>query len=101
MSEADSLLVKYRGKITGPHTRDELATMVKKGTLSPVHRVSADQSNWRPLHELQGWQHLWRTAAQTFEYESNAVTEPPPLPAKTPLEPSSDDRDEPLDVELL
>ena len=101
MSAADSFFVKYRANVTGPHARDEIATMVKKGMLSPIHRVSVDQANWRPLHELDGWQYLWPTTAEATGRTPNALAEPPPLPTKTPPRPNADGRDEPLDVELL
>ncbi len=102
MSEADSYFVKYRAKATGPHTRDEIATMVRKGTLSPIHRVSIDQENWRPLHELQGWQHLWKPIGEITAHKTEIITEPPPLPARAQQrQQDDDDPDEPVDVELL
>lgn len=101
MNEPDSFFVKHRAKLTGPHTRDEIAAMVRKGTLSPIHRVSIDQQNWRPLHEIEGWQHLWREGGQVVEQKAG-TTEPPPLPPATrPPSQADDDQDEPVDVELL
>lgn len=101
MSAPENLFVKYRAKVTGPHTHDEIAAMVRKGTLSPIHRVSADQHDWRALHETEGWQHLWRAGAEAVE-QKTSTTEPPPLPSVPQRSSQADDDPaEPVDVELL
>lgn len=102
MNDADRFFVKYRAKSTGPHTRDGIASMVRRGTITPVHRVSIDQENWHPLHEIQGWQHLWNPTGQAARPKTDSMTEPPPLPASAHESlRSNDDPDEPVDVELL
>ena len=116
MSEVDTFFVKYRATVTGPHTRDKITAMVEEGSLTPVHRISVDHENWQPLHRLAGWHHLWTGPGRVIEHTSGATTEPPPLPCDThrglataealeglraAAETSDDNRDEPLDVELL
>lgn len=102
MSDTQTFFVKLRAKVTGPHTRDEIAYMVRQGTVSPVHEISLDQKRWQPLHEIDGWQHLWDGSASTTKRQLDSTAEPPPLPYAVKEErPGDNDGDERIDVELL
>ena len=83
MSEKEGFFVKYRAKVTGPHTREEISAMVADGRLSPIHRVSTDKEKWRPLHDLDGWKHL--SDGQPQREAPNA----PPAPAPPSVIPES------------
>jgi len=43
---AKSYYVRYRGRTTGPFPADELKRMVKRGQVSPLHRISSDGQTW-------------------------------------------------------
>lgn len=102
MSDDQTFFVKFRAKVTGPHSHDEIAHLVREGTLSPVHKVSLDQERWQPLHELEGWRDLWNGNGDTTPQRTEPVVEPPPLPRGIQEQaPDDNDRNEPIDVELL
>jgi hypothetical protein len=100
MNENGQLFVKYRARISGPFTADEITRQANQGLIGPLHRVSADQQSWLHLHELPRWKYLEDNGAQVDTSRSvrpNAAETPPPSvpPSFAP------DDDEPMDVELL
>lgn len=102
MSSTETFFVKLRGVVTGPHTRDQVSSMVHDGMLSPIHKVSLDQERWQPLHEIEGWRDLWNGSGSTTGRQGQPTAEPPPLPLEVEEQsPRDNDRNEPLDVELL
>ncbi len=101
MTDSQTFFVKLRAEVTGPHTRDEIAHMVREGTLSPVHRVSLDQERWQPLHEIENWRDLWIGSGSTTYPHTESTAEPPPLPLRVQEQsPGNGDRNEPIDVEF-
>ena len=46
--------VRYRARITGPHATDELARMVRRGTLSRAHEISRDRVQWTSAGSVPG-----------------------------------------------
>lgn len=44
----DRLYVRIRGRVQGPFEIERLQALVRRGQVSRMHEVSADQSNWRP-----------------------------------------------------
>ena len=102
MNSTQMFYVKLCGRVTGPHTPDEIASMGREGTLSPVHRVSIDQERWQPLHEFDGWRKLWNGEGGSTPNQTEPPAQPPPLPPAIPTKwRDDDDKSEPIDVELL
>jgi len=100
MSEAPGYFVKYRARISGPFSAEEIAAMIRNGALTPIHRVSTDRQQWRALHETEGWRHLWNPAAQASTAPTQGA-QPAASPATPAPKPPQNDREEPADVELL
>ena len=100
MNENGQLFVKYRARVSGPFTADEITRQANQGLIGPLHRVSADQQTWLHLHELPRWQYLEDTGAQVDAsrtvHPNAAEPQPPPVP---PSFARADD--DPMDVELL
>lgn len=55
MSQSDTFYIRFRGRTTGPYSRDDLARMVKRGQVTRMHQVSLDQSEWQRVSELDVW----------------------------------------------
>ena len=46
---SEEYFIRMRGRVTGPFGLEELRSMLRLGTLSRVHDVSIDRSNWLPV----------------------------------------------------
>lgn len=44
--------VKIRGRVIGPFPPERLVEMVRQGSLSRIHQISTDETNWRPAAEF-------------------------------------------------
>ncbi len=99
MDAEETLYIKHRGRQRGPLTRDDVVSELRKGTLTPIHRVSADQQRWCALHELPAWRDVLANLGLNAAFGQAAAHEPPPLPPQTTDFEFEDD--EPMDVELL
>ncbi len=47
MADARTVHVRFRGRVTGPFSKEELIRMARRGQISRMHEVSKDRSNWR------------------------------------------------------
>lgn len=45
--------VRFRGRVFGPYSPDELRSMIQKGKTTTTWEVSLDAQNWRPIQELE------------------------------------------------
>ena len=51
---ADTYYVKYKGRVQGPFTLDQLKHGLKIGKLSRSHHVSSDRKHWQALGDVPG-----------------------------------------------
>jgi hypothetical protein len=45
--------VRFRGRVFGPYSPDELRSMVRKGKTTSTWEISLDTQNWRPIQDLE------------------------------------------------
>lgn len=55
MSQTDTFYIRFRGRTSGPYSRDDLARMVKRGQVTRMHQVSMDQAEWRRGSDVSDW----------------------------------------------
>lgn len=54
MSDAqEPMYVRYRGRIAGPYTLEQVIRMVSRGQISRLHELSLDRQQWRPAAEYE------------------------------------------------
>jgi len=70
--------VRFRGRLTGPLSRDVVFEQVKAGRITSLHEISTDGIGWEKMSE---WRELARSVVPT------AVTLPP-IPSPLPPAPS-------------
>jgi hypothetical protein len=68
-----SFYVRFRGKVTGPVTRDELLAGARAGRVGALHEVSSDRAAWRSLRE---WEAATRPVIPLAETEPSTTTIP-------------------------
>jgi len=73
---SDTLYLRYRGRVTGPFTREHLDLLREAGRLSRFHEVSVDRTHWAPA-----------LAARSTSGAASASTR---IPSTTSVEPASD-----------
>ncbi|HPU05693.1 MAG TPA: GYF domain-containing protein [Thermogutta sp.] len=52
-SSRQQIHVRFRGRVFGPYSADELRRMVQKGKTAATWEISLDGQNWRPIQELE------------------------------------------------
>ncbi len=52
-SSRQQIHVRFRGRVFGPYSPDELRRMVQKGKTAAMWEISFDGQNWRPIQELE------------------------------------------------
>jgi len=45
--------VRFRGRVFGPYSPDELRSMIRKGKTTTTWEISLDTQNWRPIQDLE------------------------------------------------
>jgi len=45
--------VRFRGRVFGPYSPDELRSLIQKGKTTTTWEVSLDAQNWRPIQEFE------------------------------------------------
>jgi len=86
---SDSYFVKYKSRLQGPFSVDQLKLLMKRGKLTRAHLVSEDRKVWVALGEIKG---IVKETTTTQESEHVADTPPQNVhqdqPVSTPQPPS-------------
>lgn len=69
--QPETFFVRFRGRVTGPLSREDLLTQVRSGRISGLHEVSSDGATWK----------------RAIEHPSLAGEEPPQLALSPEPEP--------------
>ncbi|MCK5806534.1 MAG: hypothetical protein KAI66_27135, partial [Lentisphaeria bacterium] len=78
-TEADAYFLRWRGKVTGPHSVDQILLDFRKGKVSRLHQVSLDRRMWKALSTHPRFFDLLRDAP-----EPESTPEPTPPPPQPP-----------------
>jgi len=70
---SDSYFVKYKSRLQGPFSIDQLKLLMKRGKLTRAHLVSEDRKTWVALGEIKG---IVKETTTTQESEHVADTPP-------------------------
>lgn len=79
---AASYFVRFKQRITGPYSAEQLRAMASTAQLTPQHEVSADRQQWTPADKVKG---LFGASAGT---STPVATNTPPIPPSDLAAPS-------------
>ena len=77
-----SYFVKYKSRLQGPFSIDQLKLLIKRGKLTRAHLVSEDRKTWVALGEIKG---IVKETTTTQEAEPAADTPPPNVNQDQPV----------------
>jgi hypothetical protein len=78
-----SYFLRWKGKVSGPYGREEVAEMARSGLITPQHAISTDQQNWVPAGSL-GWLFADDTSDRVDQGRVDSPIEPPLAHASAP-----------------
>ena len=84
---SEQYFVKYKGRLQGPFSVDQLKTLMKRGKLTRAHLVSEDRKTWVALGDIKGIKKEAPPTPAPEQFQSSEIPMQPDSP--TNIHPSS------------
>ena len=92
---SEQYFVKYKGRLQGPFSVDQLKTLMKRGKLTRSHLVSEDRKTWVALGDINGIRKEPPHSPTPEQIQTPEIQTAAETPANVPQSPTHQHPDQP------